>query len=86
MAAEQTVHKKLEYLVHITGRRESEVLAEALEQGMNDIYCKQVASAYAVGTLSREEAVLRLGEKTVAELDYAWQAIVKDVEWGMRGE
>jgi hypothetical protein len=86
MAVERTVHEKLEYLTQNTGRRETEVLAEALEQGLDEIYRKHITAAYQAGTMSREEAVAQLGENTVAEIDYAWHAITQDIKWGMSGE
>ena len=55
MAVERTVHEKLEYLTQNTGRRETEVLAEALEQGLDEIYRKHITAAYQAGTMSRKK-------------------------------
>ncbi len=86
MAVKRTVQEKLKYLTNTTGRREIEVLAEALEQGLDDIYRKHITAAYQAGTLIREEAIARLGEDTVDKIDYAWHAITQDIEWGMSDE
>ena len=43
-------------------------------------------NAYAEGSMSRDEAISKIGEQAVPDLDYARQAVIQDVEWGLRGE
>lgn len=77
---------KLDYLVRATGRAEAEIVAEAVEKGLTELYRKQIAHAYLAGELDREEAIAELGEEAVEDLDYARRAIEKDVQWGLKGE
>ncbi len=86
MSEPQSLHEKLEYLVRATGRRETEVIAEALEEGLVEIYRKQITSAYLEEKINHEEAVARLGKELVHELDYAREAVIHDVKWGLAGE
>ncbi len=83
MLDQLSIYEKLEYLVKITGKRETEVLAEALEEGMAEIYRKQISSAYLSGEISREDAAGCLGGKLVQELDYARESITHDIKWGL---
>ena len=82
----QTMRDKLEYLTRATGRREAEIVAEAIEEGLTELYRKQIADAYLAGELDREQALAELGEETVENLDYARLAVEQDVQWGLKGE
>lgn len=82
----QTMRDKLDYLVQATGRAEAEIVAEAIEEGITELYRKQIADAYIAGELDREQAISELGEQTVEDLDYARRAIEQDVQWGLKGE
>jgi hydroxymethylglutaryl-CoA reductase len=64
----------------------SEIVAAAVEEGIMELYCKQIADAYLSGDLDRAQAVAELGEERVEDLDYARRAIEEDVKWGLRGE
>lgn len=86
MPTAQTLRDKLDYLVQATGRAEAEIVAAAVEEGLTELYRKQVADAYLAGTLDHEQAIAALGEETVEELDYARRAVEQDVEWGLKGE
>ena len=41
MPATQTIRKKLDYLVRATGRAEADIMAAAVEEGVDDLYRKQ---------------------------------------------
>jgi len=82
----QTMRDKLEYLTRATGRGEAEIVAEAIEEGLTELYRKQIADAYLAGELDREQALAELGEETVENLDYARRAVEQDVQWGLKGE
>jgi hypothetical protein len=81
----QTIRGKLDYLVRATGRAEAEIVAEAIEEGLTELYRKQIADAYLAGELDREQAIAELGEETVEDLDYARRAVEQDVRWGLKG-
>ena len=81
-----TIRERLDYLVQTTGRPEAEIVAQAVDAGLTNMYRKRVADTYLAGELTREGACEALGEDAVAELDYARQAIEEDVAWGLAGD
>jgi predicted kinase len=81
----QTLHDRLEYLAKSTGLSEAELVAQALEEGMKEIYRRSVAAAYQSGELSRAQALAKLGQDVVADIDYAREAVSRDVKWGVKG-
>ena len=84
MPTTQTIRKKLEYLVRATGRPEADIMTAAVEEGLDDLYRKQIAEAYLAGQLDRKKAVTELGAEAVEDLDYARKAVQSDVEWGLK--
>ena len=82
----QTVQDKLDYLVRATGRAEAEIVAEAIEGSLAELYRKQIVNAYLSGELDREQAIGELGGEAVADIDYARRAVEKDIQWGAKGE
>ncbi len=86
MSAAQTIREKLDYLVRATGRPEAEIVAEAVEEGLTELYHKQVSDAYLSGDLDRMQAVSALGEEAIEDLDYARRSVEQDVKWGLKGE
>ena len=54
--------EKMGYLVRTTGHAEVEIVAEALEKGLSELYREQVADSYLAGVLNRGQAILELGE------------------------
>jgi len=86
MAATHSLRDKLDYLVRTTGRSETEIFAEAIEEGLTSIYRKQVIDAYLSGDMNRQQAIMELGDEIIDELDYALQSVEKDVKWGLSDE
>lgn len=85
MATVLTFRDTLEYLVHATGRAEGEIVAQAVEHGLTALYRSHVTEAYLAGEVDREQAIIAVGEATVAELDEARRAVEHDVRWGLAG-
>lgn len=85
MPLQHTFQEKIEYLVRTTGHAEVAIVAEAVEKGLSELYREQVADTYLARKLDRDQAVIELGEATVEDLDYARNAIEKDVKWGLHG-
>ncbi len=81
-----TMRDKLDYLARMTGRTEAEIVAEAVEEGLTELYRRQITDAYLSGKLDREQAIAELGEEAIEDLDYARRAIEHDVQWGLKGE
>ncbi|MHB9126574.1 MAG: hypothetical protein ACYC4F_11605 [Armatimonadota bacterium] len=79
-----TMRAKLDYLVRKTGRKEAEIVAQAVDEGVSELYRKQISDAYLAGELDRKKAVLELGEECVDDLDYARRAVDADIQWGLK--
>lgn len=84
MTTTKSMHRKLEVLVRATGRPEAEIVAEAVEEGLTELYRRHMVEAYVAGKIDHGKAVTELGKEAVDELDYAREAIANDVEWGLR--
>jgi len=84
MSTTRNMRGKLDYLVRATGRPEAEIVAQAVEEGLAELYRRQIAHAYLAGDLGRDKAVSELGREVVEELDYARTAVEADVAWGLR--
>lgn len=84
MPTTQTIRKKLDYLVRTTGQAEADIMGQAVEQGLDELYRKQIADCYLSGQLDRKKAVAELGADAVEELDYARKSIESDIEWGLK--
>ncbi|MHB1455843.1 MAG: hypothetical protein ACYC0V_02900 [Armatimonadota bacterium] len=80
----KTMREKLDYLVRKTGRNESEIVAQAVDEGVSELYRKQLSDAYLAGELDRIKTILELGEECVGDLDYARQAVDADIQWGLK--
>lgn len=80
----RSMRNKLEYLVRHTGRAEADIVALAVEKGLDGLYRQELADAYLRGTVDRHRAVAELGKDAVDELDYAQSAAEADVRWGLQ--
>jgi len=76
--------KELDFLIHETGKDSNNLLAQAVQEGIHLLYKRQVAEAYLNKRIDREQAALLLGTMELAQLDYAWQAVENDINWGLR--
>ena len=65
---------------------ESEIIQQAVEKGILDLWRDVVIDRYLAGDLSREEAVDELGSEMVHDIDRAQAAVEEDVEWGLQDE
>jgi hypothetical protein len=82
----RTMRDKLDYLTQKTGMAEAEIVTQAIEEGLTELYRRQIADSYLAGELDRERAIAELGEETVEDLDYARRAVEQDIQWGLKGE
>lgn len=78
--------KELEFLLHETGKDSAVILAQAVQEGIHILFKRQVTEAYINKRIARSEAVLMLGNDELEQVDYAWQAVEKDIVWGLTGE
>ncbi len=63
---------------------ESEIIQQAVERGVGDLWRDVVIDRYFAGDLTREEAVDELGPDVVRDVDRAANAVKEDVEWGLQ--
>jgi hypothetical protein len=75
--------KELDFLIHETGQDSAHLLAQAMREGIHILFKRQAIDAYIGNRIDRDQALLMLGAEEIAALEYAWQAIEKDVAWGM---
>ena len=84
MSTTKSMRRKLDFLIRTTGRAEAEIVAEAVEEGLTELYRRHIADAYLAGRIDRDKAVSELGKDVVDDLDYAREAVGTDVAWGLK--
>ncbi len=62
---------------------ESEVLEQALERGVEDLWQELILSRYLNDELSREKAVEFVGADRVKRAEREVEAVEEDVRWGL---
>jgi predicted DNA-binding protein len=77
-----TLTKKIEELARERGVPESEILEEAIERGVDDLWVESVLSKYVEGEMEWERAVELVGLDRVKRADREVEAVEEDVEWG----
>lgn len=75
--------KELDFLLHETGTDSSSLLAQAVQEGIHILFKRHVAEAYVNHRIERNQAEMLLGSVELNEIEYAWQALQKDVAWGL---
>ena len=71
------------FLVQYTREDEATILVNALRFGLDLFYRQAVEQAYGDDQIPQAEALAALGSARVAELDYAKQALLADIERGL---
>ncbi len=62
---------------------ESEILEQALERGVEDLWIELVLSRYLNDEIDREEAIELVGRDRVKRTEREAQAVESDVHWGL---
>jgi hypothetical protein len=75
--------ERVEILANAREVPESEILREALEKGVKNLWDEYVLSKYIKGELDREEAVDLVGLRKVKRADKGMNTVREDVKWGM---
>jgi hypothetical protein len=75
--------KELAFLLHETGKDSALLLAQALQEGIHVLFKRHVTEYYINERIDRSQALLYLGSKELNDMDYAWQAVEKDIAWGL---
>jgi len=81
--AQLDTSKELDFLLNETGKDSAELLAQAVQEGIHLLFKRQVSEAYINKRIDRSQALMMLGAEELDQLDYAWQAVEKDIAWGL---
>ena len=79
---ELTLTEKIEELARYRGVSESEILEQAIERGVEDLWTKSVLSKYIEGEIERERTVELVGLDKVRQAEDEMEAVEEDIEWG----
>ena len=79
---DSTLTERVEELARERGVPESEILEQAIERGVDDLWVESVLSKYVEGGMERERAVELVGLDRVKRADREVEAVEEDVEWG----
>ena len=83
---ELAITKEIQEIKKYRKAEESQILAEALRLGVNQLWKKAILDEYAEGKISKREAVRLLGPELVERLDEEKRFILKDIRWGLTDE
>ncbi len=75
--------EKLEQLVRLTRQDVAQLLAKAVELGIEQLWVRTILDLYLRGELSREEAVRSVGAKLVEQAERLREAVLEDTRWGL---
>ncbi len=78
-----TVTTYLDKLVRETHKSEAEVVAQAFETGLRQLWREYTLGRYLRGQISRAEAVEAAGLDWVELAERQYQAMTEDVAWGL---
>lgn len=83
MFATETLREKIAYLVQSTGSAESEIVAQALAEGLTLLCTKRAADAYLAGEIDYAGLVAAIGDEAAEEVERAREAMEHDIRWGV---
>lgn len=65
------------------GKPDLEIIEQALERGVEDLWIEVVLSRYVNDEIDRETAIERVGRDRVKRADRELQAVSGDAQWGL---
>ena len=81
MAAEIT--DRVQELAEARGVAESEILEQALERGVEDLWTDLVLARYVDGEIDRARAIKLVGRDHVKRAEREVKAVEDDITWGL---
>lgn len=81
MAADLT--ERVQEISDARGIPESEILEQALERGVEDLWIELVLSRYLNDKIDREETIELVGRDRVKRTEREVQTVENDVRWGL---
>lgn len=80
------ISNRVREIAHFRDSEESEVIEQALERGLEDLWRDVVIARYLEGELDRGLAVEEVGPEAVERADAASDAVDEDVAWAFGEE
>ncbi len=77
--------EQIEEVARWKRRPSAQVIAEALETGVAQLYAQTVLGEFVRGRISRKAAVKRVGAEPVRLAERQMRAVREDLHWGRRG-
>ncbi len=81
--AQPDTTKELDFLIHEACQDSSQLLAQAMQEGIHILFKRHVTEAYIEKRIDHGQALSLLGVEEMSTIDYAWHAIEQDIAWGM---
>ena len=78
-----SIAHELAFLTHHTDEDEATILTRALYLGLNQLYLQAVEQAFIDEKLAYVEALAILGQERIEEIEYAKEALAKDIARGL---
>jgi len=75
--------ERVQEIAEARGIPESEILEQALERGVEDLWVDLVLSRYIDDDIDRETAINLVGRDRVKRAEQEVQAVEDDVRWGL---
>ena len=75
--------QRVQELAEARGIPESEILEQALERGVEDLWIDLILSRYVNDEIDRETAIELVGRDRVKRAEHELQAVEDDVRWGL---
>lgn len=76
--------ERVQELADARGIPESEILEQALERGVEDLWVDLILSRYVHDEIDRETAIDLVGRDRVKRVERELEAVDDDVRWGLR--
>jgi len=73
----------LEKIVQETQQSEPEIIAQAFQVGLKQLWRELVLGSYLKDEVTREVAIEKAGIDWVELAEHQCQAVLKDIQWGM---
>lgn len=76
--------KYLETLVHEMHKPEAEVMAQAVQTGLRQLWRERILGRFLRGDISREEAIESVGIDLVELAERQHKAMMEDLAWALK--
>jgi len=78
----QKLTSEIEDIVKSSNKKESDIIAKALNIGIKKLWIESVLDNYLSGKISKKKAVQLVGSNLVNLAEKQKKAIIEDIKWG----